>query len=326
VNAGAKLAGFGLVLAGALGLGALTGNVVGPISADEDRSGGDAMEMGEGGHETSGESGESGGTGASGASGEPGHDEVAVPAGVLIAQDGYALDAETTVFTAGDEAQLRFRIVGPDGLPVRDYAAEHGSELHLVVVGSDLGAYHHLHPHRDDDGTWSVALPGLAPGSYRAFADFAVAGGPELTLGVDLGVGGDTAIAPLPEPADTATVDGYEVTLSGTPAAGEASELGLTVRRDGRPVTDLDPYLGAFGHLVAIRGGDLAYLHVHPLGDEPSDGDRGGPEVPFAVEVPSPGDYRLFFDFSHEGTVHTAAFTVHVSHHADADADTGGHG
>jgi hypothetical protein len=35
--------------------------------------------------------------------------------------------------------------------------------------------------------------------------------------------------------------------------------------------------------------------------------------VRFAVEVPSPGDYRLFFDFSHGGTVRTASFTVSVA-------------
>jgi hypothetical protein len=308
VNARSKLAAFGLVLAGALGLGALAGNVVGPISASEDRMEGDRMEMDGGAHETAG---------ADSAGGD-----LDVPAGVLISQEGYTLEPEATILPTGaGEPELRFRIAGPDGHPVRDYVADHERELHLIVVSTDLATYHHLHPRRDGDGTWSTTLPDLAPGTYRAFADFAVAGGPELTLGVDLGVAGDATVAPLPTPAETATVDGYEVSLTGTPTAGAASELTLTVHRGGRPVTDLDPYLGASGHLVAIRGGDLAYLHVHPLGDEVAEAaDRGGPEVRFAVEVPSPGDYRLFFDFSHGGTVRTAAFTVHVP------AETGGHG
>jgi len=55
---------------------------------------------------------------------------------------------------------------------------------------------------------------------------------------------------------------------------------------------------------VALRDGDLAYLHVHPLDDEPN-----GP-VPFAVEVPSPGTYALFFDFLADGTVRTARFVA----------------
>ena len=72
--------------------------------------------------------------------------------------------------------------------------------------------------------------------------------------------------------------------------------------RDGEPVTDLEPYLGAYGHLVALRAGDLAYLHVHP------EGGRG--PVAFRAEVPSEGAYHLFLDFKHDGVVRTAAFAV----------------
>ncbi|AQA23575.1 putative secreted protein [Rhodococcus sp. MTM3W5.2] len=84
----------------------------------------------------------------------------------------------------------------------------------------------------------------------------------------------------------------------------------LTVARDGKPVTDLQPYLGAFGHLVALRTGDLAYLHVHPQG-EPGDGVTApGPDVNFHAQAPSDGTYRLFLDFQHENVVRTAEFTV----------------
>ena len=82
------------------------------------------------------------------------------------------------------------------------------------------------------------------------------------------------------------------------------SPVTATITRDGEPVTDLAPYLGAFGHLVALREGDLGYLHVHP---EESD---AGPDVPFLAEVPSTGRYRLFLDFRHDGAQHTAVFTV----------------
>jgi hypothetical protein len=89
-------------------------------------------------------------------------------------------------------------------------------------------------------------------------------------------------------------VDGYEVQLIGDLVAGQASPLTLTVRKDGQPVTDLQPYLAAYGHLVALRDGDLAYLHVHPEG-APGDGrTAAGPEIDFVAEVPSAGTYRLF--------------------------------
>jgi hypothetical protein len=86
--------------------------------------------------------------------------------------------------------------------------------------------------------------------------------------------------------------------------------LTLTVTRNGTSVTDLEPYLGAYGHLVALRSGDLAYLHVHPEGT-PGDGETDpGPEVVFYTEVPSAGRYHLYLDFKHQGVVRTAAFTV----------------
>ena len=132
-------------------------------------------------------------------------------------------------------------------------------------------------------------------------------GAEALTLGNDLLVPGVAEVGPPPVPSGTATVDGYAVTLDAHLHAGAASELTLTVSRDGRPVTDLQPYLGSFGHLVALRAGDLAYLHVHP-----HESDQAGPDITFTTEVPGAGRYALFLDFRHRGVVRTASFTVEV--------------
>jgi hypothetical protein len=161
------------------------------------------------------------------------------------------------------------------------------------------------------DGTWSIPLAVPAAGQYRIFADFQPAGHPDgLTLGADIPAPGDYQPTPLPAPARTATVDGYTITLTGDLTAGGSSKLTLSVSKDGRPVTDLQPYLGAYGHLVALRDGDLAYLHVHPDGT-PGDGrTQAGPDVVFHAEVPSAGAYRLYLDFQHAGKVRTAEFTA----------------
>ncbi|MFD0591940.1 hypothetical protein ACFQZ4_04690 [Catellatospora coxensis] len=152
---------------------------------------------------------------------------------------------------------------------------------------------------------------GAGAGQYRLFADFRPAGRDQgLTLGVDLPAPGAYQPAALPAAARTATVDGYTVTLGGDLVPGTSSKLTLTVARDGKPVTDLQPYLAAYGHLVALRDGDLAYLHVHPDGN-PGDGrTSAGPQIVFHAEVPSAGAYRLFLDFQHNGVVRTAAFTA----------------
>jgi hypothetical protein len=176
---------------------------------------------------------------------------------------------------------------------------------------------------------------------YRAFADFVPAGGPDLTLGVDLHVAGDYAPRPLPEPVRTAEVDGYRVDLAGDLIAGTSSPLTLTISRDGEPVTDLEPYLGAYGHLVALRAGDLAYLHVHPdastaswpsspapAGGPHADASGGsaaaGPAIAFAAQVPTVGTYRLYLDFQHGGVVRTAEFTVVTAGAEAAHTQEGG--
>jgi hypothetical protein len=150
-----------------------------------------------------------------------------------------------------------------------------------------------------------------AAGQYRVFADFQPAQRDDaLTLGADLPAAGDYQPSPLPAAARSATVDGYTVTLDGDLVPGTSSTLTLTVARDGAPVTDLQPYLAAYGHLVALRDGDLAYLHVHPDG-HPGDGRTSpGPQIVFHIEVPTAGPYRLFLDFQHDGVVRTVAFTA----------------
>jgi hypothetical protein len=232
-----------------------------------------------------------------------------LPGGLQVAQDGYRLALDHPLADPGS-GTLSFRIVDADGRPLTSYTRTHDKDLHLVVVRRDLAAFRHVHPQLGADGTWSIPFT-LTPGAWRVFADFDPAGavGP-LTLGADLLVPGDFTPATLPTPSATAEVDGYTVTLDGTLAPGRDSTLTLSVSRAGRPVTDLQPYLAAYGHLVALRQGDLAYLHVHPDG-EPGDGRTpAGPAVVFHTTPPSAGTYRLYLDFQHEGVVRTAELTV----------------
>lgn len=228
-----------------------------------------------------------------------------LPGGLLVAERGYTLQP-----VSAPAGEFAFRITGPDGRPVTRYDVAHDKRMHLIVARRDLSGFRHVHPELTGDGTWRVASPLAGPGVWRAFADFTPTGSEPLTLGVDVTVPGPLVERPLPAPATTSTVDGYTVTLTGTPQPGQAGRLTLTVHRDGRPVTDLQPYLGAYGHLVALRQGDLAYLHVHPEG-APGDGKTpAGPAVSFTTELPSVGTYRLYLDFRHGDAVHTAQFTV----------------
>jgi hypothetical protein len=234
-----------------------------------------------------------------------------LPAGLQVTEDGYRLAPLTAALGTGKPEPFRFQVLGPDGAPVTRYTTSHDKDLHLIVARRDLTGFQHVHPTLEAGGTWSVPLEVSAPGQYRVFADFQPAGRTDgLTLGVDVPAPGNYQPRPLPPAERTATVDGYTVTLAGDLTPGTSSKLTLSVSKDGKPVTDLQPYLGAYGHLVALRHGDLAYLHVHPDG-APGDGrTAAGPDVTFFAEVPSAGNYRLFLDFQHGSQVRTAAFTA----------------
>ncbi len=249
-----------------------------------------------------------------------------LPPGLSASEAGLSMVAADTAFAPGVEEPFSFRIARDDGSAVTGFDARHERQLHLVVVSQDLGQYQHLHPALGADGVWSTGLTLPRAGTYRAYADFAPTGAEALTLAVTLNASGELAPQPLSAVSRQAEVDGYQVALDGDVVAGADSELRFAVTRSGARVEDLEPYLGAFGHLVAIRASDLAYLHVHPTeGSSPA-------EVAFAVEVPSPGMYRLFLDFQHGGAVRTAAFTIEVpagaapAHAADtAGGDDGDH-
>ncbi|MEO3764951.1 hypothetical protein [Streptomyces sp. B5E4] len=299
-RAGLFAGALAVAFAGAYGVG----SAVGPVT-DEDTAPAHGHAADEGAEEGAKK-------GADGNGGGHGEDAGPAAGGLQLSESGYTLDLDTERIDARSPAELRFAVRGADGEPVTSYEREHGKELHLIVASRDLGTYRHLHPVRDAAGTWSTPVELPKAGDYRVFADFVPTGGPEngLTLGGDLAVAGDYRPAALAEPERTATVDGYEVTLDGALTPGSAREVEFTVEKEGRPVTDLQPYLGAYGHLVALRAGDLAYLHVHPNG-EPGDGStRPGPAVAFSATAPSTGSYRLFLDFKHDGEVRTAAFTV----------------
>ncbi|MER7834088.1 hypothetical protein [Streptomyces sp. NPDC095602] len=306
MNTGVKITAFAAALAAtfgaAYGLGTAAGPVEEPAKPAHTEHAAPARE-GEGGHSA--------------------HEEAArgpAAGGLQVSEGGYTLALQTPRITAG-RSVVAFSVKDGEGRKVTAYQTEHGKELHFIVASRDLTVYRHLHPVRAADGTWSTPVDLPAAGAYKAFADFTPVGegARNVTLGVDLPVAGTYAPRPLPAATTTARVDGYQVALDGALTPGRPGRLKLTISKDGKPVSDLQPYLGAYGHLVALRAGDLAYLHVHP--------DKGGPgpEVTFTATAPSAGAYRLFLDFRHQGEVRTAAFTVHAGGHGATPEAPDGH-
>lgn len=259
-------------------------------------------------------------------------DEGIEVSGVTIAESGYAIGAIAAPAEVGVDGVLSFEIRDAQGEPITSYETAHGKQLHLIVVRSDGSHYRHVHPQLDErNGSWSMPWAWDAAGTYRVYADFSASGGAGVTLSRTIDVAGAFAPRPSTGTQTTATVDGFDVSLGGDLVAGDGSELTVEITRDGAPVTALEPYLGAFGHLVALREGDLAYLHVHAHGDEPEPGELAGPEVVFTAQAPTAGRYLLYLDFQVDGEVHTAPFVLDASTPVDesstdeGEGDHGGH-
>ena len=215
------------------------------------------------------------------------HGMASAPAGLAVEDDGYRLVQARDRFVAGRSQPYVFRILDPDGDVLRDYDVEHERLLHLIVVArSPNRVFLHLHPTQRPDGAWTAPLRLPVNGSYRVFADFTT-DGERRTLGVDVvGHGG-------PGLYDE-RISQYEVDLT-----RDGERLEFDVRFAGNPV-DLQPYLGAGGHLVVLRKGDLAYIHAHAEEDE----------LAFDVPFPGPGHYQLYLQFKVAGKVETAALGV----------------
>lgn len=295
MSAPVRIAAFVAALIAIFGLALMAGRGIGPIGGESASD--QAMQ-----HESTESSRES-------STGRPADGGSEAPGGLMVSSGGYTFELGQESAPPGRSAPVSFRITGPDGEPLTAYDVEQDKQLHLIAVRRDLSGFQHVHPTLAGDGTWSTDLA-LTPGDWRLFADFKPADGEALTLGADLPVAGRYQPVVSAGESRTRAVDGYEVTIEGGLVAGTDSRLTLSVTKDGKPVTDLQPYLGAYGHLVALREGDLAYLHVHPEGT-PGDGTtEPGPDVVFFADVPSTGAYRLFLDFQHGGVVRTAPFAI----------------
>lgn len=247
--------------------------------------------------------------------------------GLSLEQPGFTLGPVHVPGRTGVAGELSFQILDAQAGPWTAFETAHERKLHLMVVRTDGAGFRHVHPELDAaTGTWSLPWQWDAAGTYRVFADFVPAAGAHAST-VTLSRTVDVAGLFTPEVTGVSASDsvgGFDLTATGDLVAGAGSDLTVTVSRDGQPVTNLEPYLGAFGHLVALRAGDLAYLHVHADGDVPTAGGTSGPTIRFMTHAPTPGLYLLYLDFQVGGQVHTARFVLEA---APGDASGGaGHG
>ncbi len=223
--------------------------------------------------------------------------------GTAPAAAGYTLAVKSQLVVGANK--LTFVINGPQGSPITDAVVEQTKKLHLIIARSDLTGYQHVHPEVASDGLWSVPVTLTAGGTYRVIADLTPVEGTRVVLGAELVADGAGQDRPLPAPANTTNVDQYQVVMSGSLMA-KASTVQFVISKDGTPASDVTEYLGAGGHLVALKEGTLAYTHLHPNG-------TAGAKLTFESDAMAAGSYRLFLQFATGSQVHTAEFTAVVA-------------
>jgi hypothetical protein len=244
---------------------------------------------------------------------DPGDEPMYMGDGLASTDQGY------TFAPAGDSvaaAGFVFKILGPDGKPVTSFAPEQTKLMHFYLIRSDLSGFQHVHPTMAADGTWTAPTAAAGPGTYRVYAQFIAKGadGKEvpLVLSKQVTSAGSAPDQPLPAASSTTTVDGYTLTVDSSQLmAGMAMPLKVSIAKDGKPVTDLEPYLDTYAHLSGFHAGDLAMAHLHPQGGAATT-PTGGPDLTFEATLPKAGLWRMYLQFQTGGVLHTAAVTLDV--------------
>jgi hypothetical protein len=242
----------------------------------------------------------------------------AAPTGNGLASSfgGYVYLPSTDSAPADSPSTFTFHITGPDDHALTRYQPYESKLVVFYLIRSDLTGYRELDPTMREDGTWTVALPALPPGSYRSYVTFAAPDSSQGTpllyaLSKPLTVAGHAATALLPSPSPTTATDGYTLTLAGTLKAGASVPLSVGITSGGKPVAYFQRYLDGYAHLTAFHVGDGAFAHVLSTGR--SGGQNGNGPLTARTLFPESGTWRLFVQFETGSKMHTAAFTVNVS-------------
>jgi heavy metal-binding protein len=223
----------------------------------------------------------------------------------------------------GRRSRLSFTVRHPDTrATVRSFATVHEKQFHLFVVSHDLEYYDHIHPEMQADGSWAIDVTLPKRGYYKLFSDFLPLGGTPQVIPQLLATGdaGDLESARgrlVPDESLRKTAGSMTVSLTLPPdglVAGRDETLlyHVTDANTGQAVTNLEPYLAAYGHTLVLSEDTLEYVHAHPVELLPDNvsAAAGGPNLTFKALLPKPGRYRLWTQLKRGGVVTTVRFTV----------------
>ncbi len=222
----------------------------------------------------------------------------------------------------GVPATLTFHVTDATGRPV-DPILAHERPMHLIVVSRDLRQFAHIHPQNGPVGEYTVSYAFPVAGDYILYDELELAGHGDEVHRFDLRVGGSSSpaaalVADLgPQHSGDYTAD---LVPSGPVRAGQVNNFVVRVSRQGQPVTDLEPYLGAAAHVVALNSQAAGFTHIHgSAGDQPPAGAMAdmsapppqfGPAFAFSNQFAQPGLYKVWAQFTTGGEVITVTWVI----------------
>lgn len=245
----------------------------------------------------------------------------------------YTVELETSPNpVAGRPVDLTFAIRYADTKKlVQDFETIHERLFHLILVSDDLSWFEHQHPVRGEDGLFRKTWTFPRPGRYTLYADFTPADGDNQVKPLPLLVGGgEERTYPLtPDTKRVKQVGDYRIELAvrpGTLTMEKPAILTYTVKdRKGRPLRNMQPFIGAPGHLLAISSDRKEVVHTHAITGSgghsmeadairvtPAMATEKGPAFSFKLTTPTGGLYKVWAQFMHRNRVITVPFTFLV--------------
>lgn len=196
-----------------------------------------------------------------------------------------------------------------EGKTLRDFDLLHERVMHFIVVRDALDEFQHLHPVVAADGGATLEMAFPTAGTYWLFVDCQAKGEAQQTVRHEMRIAGDSPAAPelKANVPVIVTVGDSQAEVSVQPSKNECLVTFAHRDLDGKPLTDLEPYLGAMGHLVVIGVGTGEYVHAHAETQSAPDG-----QVKFAAHIARPGIYKGWGQFQRKGQVFTIPAVLQV--------------
>jgi hypothetical protein len=221
------------------------------------------------------------------------------------------VSTEPAAIKPGEPAKLYLMIHDTTGAMVKDFETVHEKMLHLIIVRDGLGQFAHIHPEFDRAGNITATFTFPTPGKYRLYADHKPKGRGPATAIAEVNVAGTPPPSPelVPNSPGRVKTDGLVADIAFENAKAESAvRLSFTLfDAAGKPVADMQPYLGAMGHLVVLSADGRQYVHSHPLEKKSPSG-----AIEFEAHFPHPGIYKGWGQFRRSGIIHDVPFVVRV--------------